>query len=211
MGGWVGVGRGGAGVCCAMRVVLPPPPLRLLMRPDPHWRPPLAPPTGAPHCTPSAGVRRAFPYVPPEQVEPLIEAHAGGWVRAWFFWVGAWAWGVCAVRDRGPCRWVGVRMGCVRERPPSHPICTLTNHAPAPSPAPLPSPVPPHPPDALFRLALTPPLPRPHSPPPCPPSTQSDALFRLAHSGGFGVGTQALLLLFQLMSARSAASDRFYR
>lgn len=28
----------------------------------------------------SAGVRRAFPYVPADEVEPLIEAHAGGWV-----------------------------------------------------------------------------------------------------------------------------------
>ncbi|KAL4421400.1 hypothetical protein ABPG75_010691 [Micractinium tetrahymenae] len=60
------------------------------------------------------GVRRAFPYVPPDEVEPLIEAHA-------------------------------------------------------------------------------------------------DALFRLVHARSFGVATQALLLLFQLMSSRSTVSDRFYR
>lgn len=39
----------------------------------------------------------------------------------------------------------------------------------------------------------------------------SDALFRLIHTGSFGVATQALLLLFQLLSGQSAVSDRFYR
>jgi ribosome biogenesis protein MAK21 len=31
------------------------------------------------------GVRRAFPYVAPEEVEPLIEAHAGRKCRKCFF------------------------------------------------------------------------------------------------------------------------------
>jgi ribosome biogenesis protein MAK21 len=39
----------------------------------------------------------------------------------------------------------------------------------------------------------------------------SDSLFRLIHTGSFGVATQALLLLFQLLSGQSAVSDRFYR
>ena len=39
----------------------------------------------------------------------------------------------------------------------------------------------------------------------------ADALFRLAHTRSFGVATQSLLLLHQLMSSRGAASDRFYR
>ncbi|KAI3423892.1 hypothetical protein D9Q98_009726 [Chlorella vulgaris] len=39
----------------------------------------------------------------------------------------------------------------------------------------------------------------------------ADALFRLVHARSFGVATQALLLLFQLMSSRSTVSDRFYR
>lgn len=39
----------------------------------------------------------------------------------------------------------------------------------------------------------------------------ADALFRLAHTGSFGVATQALLLLHQLMSSRNSISDRFYR
>lgn len=39
----------------------------------------------------------------------------------------------------------------------------------------------------------------------------ADALFKLVHSGSFGVATQALLLLHQLMSSRNAVSDRFYR
>ena len=42
-------------------------------------------------------------------------------------------------------------------------------------------------------------------------SSLPDALFRLIHTGSFGVATQALLLLYQLMSARNAESDRFYR
>ena len=71
-------------------------------------------PSHGPARNPSAGVRRAFPYVPPDEVEPLVTAHA-------------------------------------------------------------------------------------------------DALFRLVHARSFGVATQALLLLFQLMSSRSTVSDRFYR
>jgi ribosome biogenesis protein MAK21 len=39
----------------------------------------------------------------------------------------------------------------------------------------------------------------------------ADALFKLVHAGSFGVATQALLLLHQLMSSRNAVSDRFYR
>ncbi|EFN54473.1 hypothetical protein CHLNCDRAFT_52919 [Chlorella variabilis] len=39
----------------------------------------------------------------------------------------------------------------------------------------------------------------------------ADALFRLVHARSLGVATQALLLLFQLMSSRSTVSDRFYR
>jgi ribosome biogenesis protein MAK21 len=39
----------------------------------------------------------------------------------------------------------------------------------------------------------------------------ADSLFRLVHARSFGVATQALLLLFQLMSSRSTVSDRFYR
>jgi ribosome biogenesis protein MAK21 len=39
----------------------------------------------------------------------------------------------------------------------------------------------------------------------------ADALFRLVHARSFSVATQALLLLFQLMSSRSTVSDRFYR
>jgi ribosome biogenesis protein MAK21 len=39
----------------------------------------------------------------------------------------------------------------------------------------------------------------------------ADALFRIAHSAPFGVAVQSLSLLFQLLSAHSALSDRFYR
>ncbi|GAB4813011.1 hypothetical protein N2152v2_000057 [Parachlorella kessleri] len=39
----------------------------------------------------------------------------------------------------------------------------------------------------------------------------ADALFKLIHTRSFGVATQALLLLFQLMTSRSSVSDRFYR
>lgn len=39
----------------------------------------------------------------------------------------------------------------------------------------------------------------------------STALFRVMHSATFGVAVQALSLLFQLLNARSAISDRFYR
>lgn len=39
----------------------------------------------------------------------------------------------------------------------------------------------------------------------------SDSLFKLIHTGSFGVATQALLLLYQLMSSQSSISDRFYR
>ncbi|WPT12707.1 Ribosome biogenesis protein NOC1 [Picochlorum sp. SENEW3] len=39
----------------------------------------------------------------------------------------------------------------------------------------------------------------------------ADALFKLIHTGSFGVATQALLLLYQLMSSQSSISDRFYR
>ena len=37
------------------------------------------------------------------------------------------------------------------------------------------------------------------------------ALFRIIHTATFGVAVQALALLFQLLDARSAVSDRFYR
>lgn len=39
----------------------------------------------------------------------------------------------------------------------------------------------------------------------------SHSLFKLVHTGSFGVATQALLLLYQLMSSQSSISDRFYR
>lgn len=39
----------------------------------------------------------------------------------------------------------------------------------------------------------------------------SDALFKMIHTAPFSVAVQALLLLFQLMSAQNAISDRFYR
>lgn len=39
----------------------------------------------------------------------------------------------------------------------------------------------------------------------------SQALFRISHTAPLGVGLQALALLFQLLTAQSAASDRFYR
>ena len=39
----------------------------------------------------------------------------------------------------------------------------------------------------------------------------SDALFQMIHTAPFGVAVQALLLLFQLMAAQNAVSDRFYR
>ena len=39
----------------------------------------------------------------------------------------------------------------------------------------------------------------------------ADALFRVLHAAPFGTATQALALLFQLLAARSALSDRFYR
>ena len=42
-------------------------------------------------------------------------------------------------------------------------------------------------------------------------TAHADALFRILHTAPFGVAVQALALLFQLLSARSAVSDRFYR
>lgn len=39
----------------------------------------------------------------------------------------------------------------------------------------------------------------------------SDALFKMIHTAPFSVAVQALLLLFQLMSAQNAINDRFYR
>ena len=39
----------------------------------------------------------------------------------------------------------------------------------------------------------------------------ADALFRVCHTASFGVAVQCLMLLFQLMAARRAVSDRFYR
>ena len=39
----------------------------------------------------------------------------------------------------------------------------------------------------------------------------ADALFRASHAAAFGVRVQALALLLQLLTAQSAASDRFYR
>lgn len=39
----------------------------------------------------------------------------------------------------------------------------------------------------------------------------ADSLFRVLHTAPLGVAVQALALLFQLLSARSAVSDRFYR
>ena len=39
----------------------------------------------------------------------------------------------------------------------------------------------------------------------------STALFRVLHTATFGVAVQALSLLFQLLDARLAVSDRFYR
>lgn len=39
----------------------------------------------------------------------------------------------------------------------------------------------------------------------------SGALFTMIHTAPFGVAVQALLLLFQLMAAQHAVSDRFYR
>jgi len=39
----------------------------------------------------------------------------------------------------------------------------------------------------------------------------SAALFRVTHTATFGVAVQALGLVFQLLDARSAVSDRFYR
>lgn len=41
--------------------------------------------------------------------------------------------------------------------------------------------------------------------------SHAPALFRIVHVAPFGVAVQALLLLLQLMSARSAINDRFYR
>ncbi len=41
--------------------------------------------------------------------------------------------------------------------------------------------------------------------------THADALFRVCHTASFGVAVQCLMLLFQLMAARRAVSDRFYR
>lgn len=38
-----------------------------------------------------------------------------------------------------------------------------------------------------------------------------DHLFRLVHTAPFTVAVQALMLMYQLMSARNAISDRFYR
>lgn len=42
-------------------------------------------------------------------------------------------------------------------------------------------------------------------------SAHADALFRVLHTAPLGVAVQALMLLFQLLSARSTVSDRFYR
>ncbi len=39
----------------------------------------------------------------------------------------------------------------------------------------------------------------------------ADSLFKLVHTRSFAVGTQALLLVHQLMAARNTVSDRFYR
>ena len=39
----------------------------------------------------------------------------------------------------------------------------------------------------------------------------ADALFKASHAAAFGVRVQALALLLQLLTAQSAASDRFYR
>ncbi|KAK9809457.1 hypothetical protein WJX73_009608 [Symbiochloris irregularis] len=39
----------------------------------------------------------------------------------------------------------------------------------------------------------------------------SGSLFRISHTAPLGVGLQSLALLFQLLTAQSAASDRFYR
>ena len=39
----------------------------------------------------------------------------------------------------------------------------------------------------------------------------SAALFTVTHTATFGVSVQALSLVFQLLDARSAVSDRFYR
>lgn len=39
----------------------------------------------------------------------------------------------------------------------------------------------------------------------------SASLFRISHTAPLGVGLQSLALLFQLLSAQSSASDRFYR
>ena len=38
-----------------------------------------------------------------------------------------------------------------------------------------------------------------------------DTLFKIAHSGNFNTGIQALLLIQQISSSRSLANDRFYR
>jgi ribosome biogenesis protein MAK21 len=38
-----------------------------------------------------------------------------------------------------------------------------------------------------------------------------DTLFKIAHSGNFNTGIQALLLIQQISSSRSIANDRFYR
>ena len=39
----------------------------------------------------------------------------------------------------------------------------------------------------------------------------ADALFRASPAAAFGVRVQALALMLQLLTAQSAASDRFYR
>lgn len=39
----------------------------------------------------------------------------------------------------------------------------------------------------------------------------SKSLFTVTHTATFGVAVQALSLVFQLLDARSAVSDRFYR
>eukprot|EP01083_Nonionella_stella_P024727 68172_1 len=39
----------------------------------------------------------------------------------------------------------------------------------------------------------------------------TDSLFRMVHASNFNIAVQALLLTFQVMSARNAVSDRFYR
>jgi hypothetical protein len=42
-------------------------------------------------------------------------------------------------------------------------------------------------------------------------TTHADALFRIVHKAPFSVAVQSLALLFQIITARSAVSDRFSR